>query len=376
MPPSHGHYNLESDGRHVYHAYTPWPLQAINTLAIDDELSSQLISAHRLLGKLDGMFCYIPDMNILSYPLAHHEATFSCNLEIQEALYNERFHAEPLKTATNKIIAVYSDSLLSYMKMPPAKECALLDFIRSTHRQMFCGEYDDAGQFRTAPLFPYPKASTQNGHPIYNPPHPNEMQPAIEALSDYINAPSELDPLIKIALVYYQLATIRPFLIGNGLTERMCINFLFVDMGLLSHPLLCLSEYLLAGDAEYRDALRLVRDGFRGYETWVKFFLKVLVMAAEQAIRMLDGLYALRKPDLEALHSFGKCSSSLLALYEHLWISPVIEAKNMAPMLDASYNTVAKAINTLHCLDILKQTDAKTRYRQFGYRKLMNILNQ
>lgn len=376
MPPLHGRYDLESDGRYVYHAYTPSPLQAINTLEIDSELSSLLIRAHRQLGKLDGMFCYIPDLNILSYPLAHHEATFSCELEIQEALYNERFHAEPIKTDANKIIADYSASLLSYKKTPPTQESTLLNTIRSTHWQMFSGEYDDAGKFRTTQLFSYPKASTQNGSPIYNPPHPNEMLTTIEALSDYINTPSEFDSLVKIALVYYQLATIRPFLIGNGLTERICVNFLLVDMGLLPRPCLCLSEYLLVADAEYRDALRLVRDSFRGYEVWIKFFLKALIIAAEKTIKMLDEIYMLRKSDYAKLCSYEKSSPLLLAFYEHLWKSPVIEARDMTLVLNVSYNTVAKAIDTLRSLDILKQADKKTRYRRFSYRKLLSTLEE
>ena len=375
MPPSHGHYNLECDVRHVYHAYTPLPLQAISPLAIDDELSSWLIEAHRLLGKLDGMYCYIPDMNILAYPLAKHESGFSCELEILEALYNERFHAEPLKTATDKITDVYSDALLHYKKLSSAKESTVLDFIRNIHRQMFIDEYHDAGQFRTTQLFSYPKATALNGHPIYNPPHPKEMLTTIEALSDYIDAPSELDPLIQIALVYYQLATIRPFLIGNGLTERMCVNYLLVETGMLPRPLLCLSEHLLASDAEYRDALRLVRDGFRGYEVWIKFFLKIVIIAAEKTAKMLDEIHELRASDLAKLYSCGKCSPLLLALYEHLWQSPIIEARNMTTVLNASYNTIAKAIDTLCYFDILGQTDAKARYRKFGYKNLLDTLH-
>lgn len=376
MLPSHGYYNLESDGRHVYHAYTPSPLQEINTLAIDAELSSRLIEAHRLLGKLYGMFCYIQDMNILAYPLAQHEAAFSCELEIQEALYNERFRAEPLKTAADKIIAVYSEALLHYRKTPSAKESTLMDFIRSIHRQMFIDEYHDAGQFRTTQLFSYPKATAVNGHPIYNPPHPNEMPTTIKALIDYVKASCELDPLAQIALVYYQLATIRPFLIGNGLTERMCVSFLLVDMGLLPCPLLCLSKHLLSCDAEYRDTLRLVRDGFRGYEVWVKLFLKVLIIAAKKTIEILDVIYRLRTFDLEKLYSYEKYSPLLLTLYEHLWESPVIETSKLVSVLNMSYNTVAKAVDALRQLNILEQIDSKTRYRKFGYRCLLEILQK
>lgn len=375
MPPSQGRYNLERDGRWMYHAYTPSPLLAINKPAMDDELAAQLIKANRLLGKLSGMFCYIPDMEVLSNPLAHHEATLSCEIKVQEALYNERFRAEPLKTPVNKMAATYSDSLLGYTRALTPNRSTVLGVFQETHLQMFGDEYDSAGQFRTVQIFSYPKASTSNGSPIYNPTHPNEMGEAIEDLTEYINTPSEIDPLVKIALVHYQLATIKPFLIGNGLAERLCINFLLVDVGLLPYPLLCLSEYLLAGDAEYRDALRLVRDFEREYDVWIKFFLKALIIAAEKTIHMLDAIYKPRLYDLEKVRGSKKRSPSLLTLYEHLWRSPVIETSKMLPILNMSYNTVAKAVDTLCQLDILKQIDSKTRYRRFGYNGLLDILS-
>lgn len=373
MPPSHGHYNMESDGRWIYHAYTPSPLMAISKPAIDDELAAQLIKAHRLLGKLSGMFCYIPDMPALSYPLASYEATMSCEIEVQESLFNERFYAESLKTAAAKIAAAYSDSLLGYRKATASNRTATLDYIRDAHRRMFGDEYDSAGQFRTVQLFSYPKASTSNGSPIYNPTHPNEMGAALEDLSEYISAPSEIDPLIKIALVHYQMATIKPFLIGNGLAERLCVCCLLVDEGLLPYPFLCVSEHLLTGDVEYRDSLRLVRDFERGYDTWIKFFLKAIIIAAERTLHMLDAINELRLSDFEKLQSSKNCSSLLLTLYEHLWKSPIIETSKMVSVLNVSYNTVAKAVEALCHFGILEQIDTKTRYRQFGYQRLLHI---
>lgn len=373
MPPSHGHYNLERDGRWAYHAYTPSPLMVISKHSIDDELAAQLIRAHRLLGKLSGMFRYIPNMDALSYPLANHEATTSCEIEVQESLFNERFRAEPLKTAANKIAAAYADSLLAYRAQTPNR-AAVLDSIQDAHRKIFDDEYDDAGQFRTVQLFSYPKVSTSNGSPIYNPTHPNEMGAAMEDLTEYIiNAPSETDPLVKIALVYYQLATIKPFLIGNGLAERLCVSFLLVDEGLLPQPFLCLSEYLLAGDAEYRDSLRLVRDFERDYDTWIKFFLKAIIIATEKTIHMLDALYTLRLSDLERMQNSEKCSPLLLMLYEYLWKSPIIETSKMVPILNVSYNTVAKAVDALRYFNVLEPMDSKVRYRRFVYRRLTDV---
>lgn len=136
-----------------------------------------------------------------------------------------------------------------------------------------------------------------------------------------------------------------------------------------------MSEHLLTGDVEYRDSLRLVRDFERGYDTWIKFFLKAIVIAAEKTIRMLDAIHKLRFSDLEKIRSSQRCSPLLLTLYECLWKTPVIETSKMVPILNMSYNTVAKAVDALCQLNILKQIDSKVRYRRFGYEGLLDTLS-
>jgi Fic family protein len=249
------------------------------------------------------------------------------------------------------------------------------DALLYAHHKMFSDEYDDAGTFRATQLFSYPKATVQGTPLVYNPPNPEELKTSIKDLGSYINSTCKYDPLIQIALAYYQLATIRPFSIGNGLTERLCISLLLARTGLISRPLLCFSECLLGNDAEFRGALRFVRDYGYGYETWVKYFLKVLNTSAEQIEKILDNLYKLRMSDLKKLRNNKKCSQLMLALYEYLWQSPIIEAREMTSTFDVSYNTVAKAMNSLCVLGILHQMDSKTRYRRFGYKEMLRILN-
>jgi len=88
---------------------------------------------------------------------------------------------------------------------------------------------------------------------------------------------------------------------------------------------------------------------------------------------MLDAIYKLRLSDLEKIRRSEKSSPLLLTLYEFLWKSPIIETNKMVPVLSASYNTVAKAIDTLCRLRILEQIDSKARYRRFGYRCLLDF---
>jgi len=377
MSPSRGRYILEYESGRSFHTFAPAPLQNISRIDIDNQMLSQLVKAHSLLGKLDGMFFSIPHIDILRFPLARYEAICSVEIEKRELLYNERYGAEPYAIPDEKMIASYADLLLQG-KALLSNKATLLDNIRNCHRLILNDDCYEAGQFRTTQLFTYPKAVAIGGHPYYNPPNPDEVMMALDDLGKYMNpnVPCEFDSVVQIALVYYQLATIRPFLYGNGLAERVYINLLLMYSGVLSYPLLCMSDYLLGSDVMYRDTLSLVRDNFKGYEAWLKFFLKVLIASADKTIKMLDEIHRLRATDLGKIRNYERCSPLLLVFYDYLWTTHVVEARNMVSILDVSYNTVAKAVDTLRSLDILKQADAKTRYRRFEYRRLLSIFRE
>ena len=200
------------------------------------------------------------------------------------------------------------------------------------------------------------------------------MATALEELDNYVVSPCDYAEIIQVALIYYQLCIIQPFLYENGTTTRACVNRLLVQKKLISYPILCFSEFMSLFDAEFRDFLRLVRDGWRNYETWISFFLRAVANAAKRTITILSELHQLRVSDLEKLQNFKKCSPLLSTLYEHLWKSPIIETRKIASVLGVSYNTTAKAVDTLCYLGILEQVDSKTRYRRFGYKKLKEII--
>jgi Fic family protein len=64
---------------------------------------------------------------------------------------------------------------------------------------------------------------------IYTPPSPELLPDLMSSLEKFINDParSELDPLIRMALIHHQFETIHPFYDGNGRTGRI-INVLYL----------------------------------------------------------------------------------------------------------------------------------------------------
>lgn len=100
-------------------------------------------------------------------------------------------------------------------------------------------------------------------------------------LEQFIHAPNDLDPLIKMAVMHYQFEAIHPFEDGNGRAGRI-INLLYlVDQGLLDIPVLLLSRYIIANKAGYYEGLRRVTEE-QAWEQWVLFMLKAVQETAQQ----------------------------------------------------------------------------------------------
>ena len=76
-----------------------------------------------------------------------------------------------------------------------------------------------------------------------------------------------------MAALHCQFEAIHPFTDGNGRTGRI-LNLLFlVEQGLLAHPVLFLSRYILAHRTEYCAALLAVTRE-NAWERWLLYMLE------------------------------------------------------------------------------------------------------
>ncbi len=62
---------------------------------------------------------------------------------------------------------------------------------------------------------------------------------------------SDLDPLIKLAIIHHQFESIHPFYDGNGRTGRIICVLYLVLTGCLDLPILYLSRYITHNKGEY-----------------------------------------------------------------------------------------------------------------------------
>jgi len=128
------------------------------------------------------------------------------------------------------------------------------------------------------------------------PPVEASIKRLISDLENFIhNDKNTLDPLLKLAILYYQLETIQPFLVSNGKVARMLILLYLLDNQLLKAPLLAISVQFMKEAQLYKKAIRGVRE-HNDLEGWVLFFLKMLGEATRESIATLSKTDILRDP--------------------------------------------------------------------------------
>jgi Fic family protein len=134
--------------------------------------------------------------------------------------------------------------------------------------------------------------NAQTGETVYTPPQDyDSIYALMQNLVEYINNDdlSEVDPLIKMAVVHHQFESIHPFYDGNGRTGRI-INILYlVIKDLLNLPILYLSRYIIEHKQDYYKLLQTVRDTGE-WEEWVLFVLRGIENTSQQTIDLIKGI--------------------------------------------------------------------------------------
>ncbi|MGZ8285479.1 MAG: Fic family protein [Allosphingosinicella sp.] len=243
----------------------------------------KLAGAHRALAELKGGAGLVPNQAILIDTLSLQEAKDSSAIEniitTHDDLYRSDAMARQFASLAAKEVHSYAKALREGFAC--VKRTGL---ITSNDIIMMQGtlEENDAG-FRKLPGTNLKNDNT--GEVVYTPPQNHkDIVALMRNLEEFINDNelSDLDPLIKMAVIHHQFESIHPFYDGNGRTGRI-INILYlVKEDLLSVPILYLSRYINQNKGEYYRLLQEVRSN-GSWEEWIVWMLSGVEATAAQA---------------------------------------------------------------------------------------------
>lgn len=139
-----------------------------------------------------------------------------------------------------------------------------------------------------------------DGTPAYIPPDHSEVKALLNELISYVND-SDDHPILKAAVIHYQLVTIHPFEDGNGRTARIISNYYLSLSGYGFKNIGSLEEYMSYNIDEYYDSLQmnlpiLYYDGRNNPphpEIWINYFLKIFTLYTSKVLSIaLDETHA------------------------------------------------------------------------------------
>ena len=341
------------------------------------EVLKQLNRANRKLAELKGVAQTIPNERILISSLTLQEAKDSSEVEnivtTQDDLYRAGLDpSHQFINAATKEVLFYREAINEGFRMVRNKDILTLNDIKHVQEIL---EQNTAG-FRTTPGTQLKREN--DGAVIYTPPQDGmAIVRYMSNLEQFINDDhlSQLDPLIKMAIIHHQFESIHPFYDGNGRTGRI-INILYlVITGLLDLPILYLSRYITHNKGEYYRLIQAIRDKITDnaaeWEAWILFMLKGVEVTAEDTISLVKNIGRLMAEYKNVIRpDFGsKYNHELL---NGLFYHPYTKIDHVVANMQVSRQTASKYLDRIVALGLLKK-EKMGKENYYINTRLMNL---
>jgi Fic family protein len=326
------------------------PLYTFSYLPLNIELETRIVlkkltSSHKALAELKGMSKSIPNQTILINTLGLQEAKDSSAVEniitTHDDLYKAGLKTNSIESLESKEVQNYIEALKKGFELINKQKLLTNRMIIEIQATL---EKNNAG-FRKVPGTTLKNNST--GEVIYTP--PQDYQTIVDLMSNlekYINdnALSDLDPLIKMAVIHFQFESIHPFYDGNGRTGRI-INVLYLVLqNLLDLPILYLSKFMISNKSDYYKKIQAVRD-HKNIEDWILFVLDGVEQTAIDTIQTITQIQSLLLKQKHQIRKNYKFYSQ--DLLNNLFKHPYTKIEFVEKDLKVSRITAANYLNTL-----------------------------
>lgn len=301
--------------------------------------------AHRALAELKGVAGTIPNQAILLNTLGLQEAKDSSAVEniitTQDELYKAGLNVTGWQTVAAKEVQSYVAALNTGFDLVRRNNLITANHILKIQSVL---EMNKAG-FRKLPGTVL--KNDQTGETVFTPPQDYDI--IVKAMTDlerYINddSLSEVDPLVKMAVIHFQFESIHPFFDGNGRTGRI-INILYlVQKSLLHLPILYLSRFIIDHQGDCYQHLQNVSEKGE-WEPWILFILDGIEKTSIDTISLILKIKDLMMDYKHRIRDGYKFYSQ--ELINNLFCHPYTKIEFIQKDLKVSRITAANYLNQL-----------------------------
>jgi Fic family protein len=335
-----------------------------------EELVNAISAADRALGQLAGLGQDMPNPHLLIRPFLRREAVLSSQIEGTQASMpqlllfevNEKIERDvPDVREVSNYVSALEYGLNRQKELPLS-----LRLIREMHRLLLegvRGKNKQPGEFRTTQVHIGPEGSGIEQATFVPPPPGEELKKALYGLEKYLHTPSDLPPVVRMALVHYQFESIHPFVDGNGRIGRLLISLMLCLDGVLPMPLLYLSAYFQRTRQQYYDhLLRVSQHGT--WNDWLMYFARGVAIEGLDAVERVRRLKNLRAEYIQKVRT-ARASALVTQLIEELFNHPMVTVAKVAKMLDVTPPAAQQHVDKLIKAGILREVTGRARNRIF-----------
>ena len=329
------------------------------------------IKASRALSKLNGAITNLPNPRLFLDTIHLQEAKASSEIEniitTNDDLYQAIVADKKFDNPAAKEVISYKEALwyaLERLEKKPFITTNLCIEIVQRIKQNTSGIRSTPGT----------TLSDTRGKVIYTPPSSESIiRDKLSNLEKFINEPSKLDPLIKMALIHYQFEAIHPFADGNGRTGRILLLLYLKLEKLLDIPAIYLSEYIIKNKASYYKKLRLVTEK-EDWEGWILYMLDMIEITAQKGLERLEAITSLMEQLSEKIKTqLPKAYSR--ELVEILFKLPYTKRKHLIDEKLGTPKTVGNYLRDLEEAGFLKSVKVGKEKLYLNF-QLMEILEK
>lgn len=298
------------------------------------------IKANKLLAELKGFCQTLPNPELLLNTIVLQESKESNAIEnivtTQDELYLATLMGGNIKNQAAKEVLQYRQALywaLDELNSKGIITSNLLVGVMQNLRNTQEGIRRNPGTKLSNPT---------NGAIVYSPPEGEDLiRNKLKALENFMNDNdlSDLDPLVKMALIHYQFEAIHPFSDGNGRTGRILNILYLINQNLMGLPVLYLSKYIIENKSDYYRLLREVTEN-QNWHDWVLYVVNGIAETSLSTlikIKKILELKALAETDLKnkMAGTYSRDLNDLLFSYPYIKIA-VLEENGIAKRQTAS----------------------------------------
>ena len=338
-------------------AFVPDPLP--RELRLSPPLAALLDRASRAVARLDGVGETVPNPHLFIQPLIRREAQLSSRIEGTRASLSDVFSYE----AGSRSSAEDVQEVVNYID---ALECGIdalasvpisFRLANQVHARLLAGVRGGdgaAGAFRRIQVYIAPPAASVEDA-AFIPPPPEMLRDLFQDWERFVNEPADMPPLVKCALMHYQIEAIHPYEDGNGRIGRLLIALFLIASGVLSSPLLYLSAYFERDRQRYYDELFAVSQTC-DWERWLRYFLTGALRESRDAVERIRRIRGLQDRFREIIETSRQPISSL-RLMERMCASPFVTVRGAAEILEMTVAGARRVLERLESAGLVSQVD-------------------